>query len=128
MRIDLVFNCIKGYFLISVILWGCTGLVYRVNSKLKPDDPSRKDMHPAAIFLTPLWPVYIVFGAIIFILRATLYVFGLILFTIGLVFIRKPFILIWLSKIASKLGNKLMKINMFLFRMVFPQQKPQATQ
>jgi len=128
MKFELFLNCIKGYFLLSLILWGCTGYVYYVNSKRVSDSPLKKDMPFAATFLTPFWPVFAIVWVIIFMFRAVLYIFILILFTIGLVIIRKPFILIWLSKVATRIGNKLMKANMFLFRILFPQQKPQTTE
>ncbi|HSG41560.1 MAG TPA: hypothetical protein VLA72_00245 [Anaerolineales bacterium] len=120
--LDLLLNCIKCYIPFSLILGGCAGYAYRVNSKLTSDDPSKKDMHFVATFLTPIWPVYVVLWVFIFILRAALYIFLLILLTIGLVFIRQPFIVKWLIKVATKIGNKLMKANMLLFRLLFPQQ------
>jgi len=115
--------CIKVYIVISLIFLGFTGYAYRVNSKRKPDDPLKKDFHFAATFLTPIWPFAVVAWILIFILRAALYCIALFLFAVGLVVIRKPFILIWLNKIATKIGNKLLEANTLLIRVFFPQLK-----
>jgi hypothetical protein len=40
----------------------------------------------------------------------------LVLFTIGLMAIRKPFLFVWLDKIATKIGNKLLDANTFLIK------------
>ena len=128
MKVDLIVNCVKGYILISLILWGCTGYVYRVNSKRTPVDPLKKDFQPAAVFLTPIWPFLAVLCFFIFILRAVFYTILLILFTIGLVVVRKPFIIIWLTKLATKVGNKLLEVNTLLIRLSFPQQKIRAVE
>jgi hypothetical protein len=120
-----VIQCIKGYALISIILILFAGYAYRINSKRTSADPLRKDIHPAAVILTILWPV--VFSAWIFILilRIALYGISLSLFAIGLVVIRKPFILIWLGKLITKIGNKLLQANLLLIRVFFPQLKAQ---
>jgi hypothetical protein len=128
MNFDLIVKCIKSYILISLILWGFAGYVYRVNSKRAVDDPLKKDFHPAAVFLTPLWPFLAIIWVLTFILRAVFYGIILILFTIGLVIIRKPFILIWLIKLANKVGNKLLQANMLLIRVLFPQQKTETVE
>ena len=128
MKLDLIVYCVKSYILISLILWGFAGYVYRVNSKRTSGDSLKKDFHPAAVFLTPIWPLLAMLWVVIFILRAAFYMIMLILFTIGLVIIRKPFILIWLTRVATKVGTKLLQANMLLIRLLFPQQKPQATE
>jgi len=107
----------------SIIFLIFAGYVYRVNAKRAPDDPLKKDFHYAAVFLTPIWPFAIVAWILLFILRAALYCTALFLFAIGLVVVRKPFILIWLNKIATKTGNKLLQANMLLIRVFFPQLK-----
>lgn len=107
----------------SFIFMGFAGYVYRVNAKRTPDDPLKKDFHYAAIFFTPIWPFAVAAWILIFILRTALYCVALILFAIGLVVVRKPFILIWLHKIATKIGNKLLQANMLLIRVFFPQLK-----
>jgi len=120
---NLVFNCIKAYFYVSLFFMVSTGIAYRVNSKRKPDDPLKKDFHFAAFFLTPTWPFAVVAWISIFILRTAIYCIALFLFAVGLVVIRKPFILIWLNKVATKIGNKLLQANTLLIRIFFPQLK-----
>jgi hypothetical protein len=41
------------------------------------------------------------------------------LFTIAVLVIRKPFLLIWLDKIATKVGNKLLEANTILIQAFF---------
>jgi len=111
---------------LSLIFFGFAGYTYRVNSKRTADDSTKKDYHPAAIFLTPLWPVFLFASISLFILRAMAYSIFLVLFTIGLVVFRKPFILTWLSKIALKIGDKLLQANTLLVRLFLPQWKPRT--
>jgi len=42
--------------------------------------------------------------------------------------IRKPFLFVWLDKIATKIGNKLLEANTFLIKVVLgkPIKNPQA--
>lgn len=119
-----VLHCLEGYTLISFILLVFAGYAYHVNSKRTADDPLRKGNHPVALILTPLWPFVITVWLFIFILRTVLYGISLSLFAIGLVIIRKPFILIWLGKAVTKIGNKLLQANMLLIRIFLPQLKP----
>jgi hypothetical protein len=106
------------YFEISVVLWVCTGYAYYINSKLPEDDPNKKDFHPIAILLAPVTLPLLFFGMIsLFILKAIAYSIFLFLFTLALVIIRKPFILVWLDKIAKKIGNILLEVNTYLIRL-----------
>lgn len=108
------------YFYISLILWVCTGYAYHVNSKLAADDPKKKDFSPAAIFLAPITLPFIILGIIsLFIIKAILYGIFLVLLTLALVAVRKPFIFVWLDKIAKKIGNILLEANTFLIRLFF---------
>jgi len=117
-------NCFKGYILISLVILSCTGYVYRVNSKRTADDPKKRDYHPAAIPMSLAWPLYLLGWFILFILRALAYGVFLILFTFALVVIRKPFLFIWLDKMATKIGTIFLKANTFLIRTFFPRTNP----
>lgn len=115
-------TCCGGYFLLSMILWAFAGYAYRVNEKLPSDDSKKKNFHPAAVYLVPFtWSAFLVAYILLFILKALLYGIFLIVFTIALVAIRKPFILAWLDRIARKIGNMLLEANTFLARQLFPQ-------
>jgi len=93
--------CCGSYILLSLVLWAFAGYAYRVNSRRAADDPNKKSFHPAAIHLAPFtWPALLAVYILIFMLRALLYGVFLVLFTIALVAIRKPFILKLLDKIA----------------------------
>jgi hypothetical protein len=108
----------KGTLWFTLFLFACAGYAYRVNAKRNPDDPKKKDFHPVAILLAPFtWP-FILFGFIsIFIIRAILYGVFLVLFIFALVFIRKPFLLIWLDKIARAIGDRLLEANTYLIKL-----------
>jgi hypothetical protein len=119
-------ECCGGNVLLCIVLWAFAGYAYRVNAKRSTDDPEKRDYHPAAIILAPLtWPFFLSGLILLFVIRALLYGIFLILFTIALVVIRKPFILAWLDKIAKTVGNKLLKVNSFLARQLFPLRTPQ---
>lgn|SRR5574341_1040902 len=110
----------KGVLWLMLLIFACAGYAYRVNARRPADDPKKKIFHPGAIFLAPVtWPVFF-FGSIsIFMIKALAYGIFLILFTIALVAIRKPFLLIWLHKIATYIGDKLLEANTFLIKMAF---------
>ena len=118
------YYCLIGYFVLSLIILICTGYVYRVNAKRTADDPQKKDYHPAAVPLAVAWPLYALFWIGLFILKALAYGVFLILFTLALVFIRKPFIFKWLDKVATKIGTMFLKANTFLIRSLFQRTKP----
>lgn len=116
--------CFVGYLLISLVIYLCAGYVYRVNARRKADDPEKRDYHPAAVPLSLGWPLLVPLMVIFFVLRALAYGAFLILFTVGLVVIRKPFLLVWLMKAATKIGTMLLDANTFLIRRFFPESKP----
>ena len=116
-------RCFLGYMLISLLLWAFAGYAYLVNSRRKAGDPLKKDLHPAAVILTPFWPIVVTVSIFIFVLRTALYGISLSLFAIGLILIRKPFFLIWLGKAVTKIGNRLLQANMLLIRFFLPQFK-----
>jgi len=103
-----------------LLIFACAGYAYHVNAKRPSDDPKKKDFHPGAIFLAPFtWPFFLFAFIFIFVLRVLVYGLFLILFTIALIAIRKPFLFIWLDSIATYIGNKLLEANTFLIRIVF---------
>lgn len=112
--------CFGGYILISLIVFVSAGYVYRVNAKRTVDDPQKKDYHLLAVALTPIWPILLALWIILFCLRAAAYGMFLVLFTLALLFIRKPFLLIWLIKAANWIGHKAMKANMLIVRLIWP--------
>jgi len=119
-------NCCRSYILVSLILWGTAGYAYHANKKLPAGDPKKKDFRPLAVNLVPLtWPAILIYYfavligyLVLFILKALLYGIFLILFTIALVLIRKPFLLKWLDKIATKVGNILLEANTLLLKLL----------
>ncbi|MBK9926047.1 MAG: hypothetical protein IPP66_12245 [Anaerolineales bacterium] len=119
--------CLEGYALISLLFWAFSGFAYYVNSKQATGDPAKRDFHPAAIFMAPFWPMYLLFAAFLAMLSVIALAVFLVAFTAALVLIRKPFILVWLKKIALKIGNKLLQINTFLIRLFIPSVKPKTT-
>ena len=110
-------NCCQGYILLSLILWAFAGYAYRVNTRRSADDPKKRDFHPAAVFLAPItWPLFVLGFISLFILKAILYGIFLVVLTIALVVVRKPFIFVWLDKIATKVGNMLLEANTQLIK------------
>ena len=101
-----------------LVIIACAGYAYYANSKRADNDPKKRKYHPTAIFLAPFtFPLLILGGISIFILRALTYGVFLILFTIALIAFRKPFILTWLRKTATTIGEVLLEANTFLMRL-----------
>src|SRR5688572_2040788 len=111
--------CCPVFILLSLIIWALAGYSYRVNAKRPADDPQRKffHFHPAAVFLAPLtWPFLLFAWIVFFIFKVLAYSVFLVLFTIALLAFRKPFLLMWLDKIARKVGDILLEVNTFLLK------------
>jgi hypothetical protein len=122
------FQVCSGVFLLMLGFFACTRYAYRVNAQRPVDDPLKRKFHPGAIILAPLtWPLFLIVFVALSVIRAVLYGIFLILFTFALLAVRKPFLLTWLEKIATKVGNKLLEANTFLIKMVFgkPLENPQ---
>ena len=114
-------NCISLPVLFLLL---CMGYAYRVNARREADDPKRRDYYPGAILLALFtWPLLIFASISLFILRAVVYGIFLVLFSITLVAIRKPFLLIWLNKIFNWIGDKLLTANTFIIKLVFGELK-----
>lgn len=122
-------DCLFDYILLSLLFWAFAGHAYRVNQRLPESDPKKREFHQTAVHLTLItWPFIIFAGVIyysllavglivLFIIKALLYGVFLILFTIALIFIRKPFFLIWLEKVARMVGGMLLKANTALIKL-----------
>jgi hypothetical protein len=110
----------KSVLLLMLLIAACTGYAYLVNARRTADDPKKKDYPFGAIFLAPFtWPLFILGSISIFVIKAVSYAIFLILFTIALVAVRKPFLLIWLDKVATWVGERLLDANTFLVRAAF---------
>ena len=114
-------NCVRGCVLLSLIIFLCTGYVYRVNAGRADDDPAKKDYPLISVLLSPIsWPLFIFGSALLFIIKALTYGVFLVIFTVVMIFFRKPILFKWLDKIANKLGTMFLKANTFLIRAFFP--------
>lgn len=118
--------CFLLYAPLSLVLFAFMGYAYRVNARRSANDPLKRDYHPLAVVLFPVWPIWVAALTSLFILRALAYGVFLILFTVALIVIRKPFIFIWLEKVALFVGNKLLRANMLIVRLFFPKPAPQG--
>jgi hypothetical protein len=111
--------CCASYILLSLLLWIFAGYAYFVNDRRSPDDPEKKKFNFSAIFLAPItWPLLLIAMCGLFVLRAFLFGAFLVLFALALVTLRKPFIVIWLDKIATQIGNRLLKANTVLIELM----------
>jgi hypothetical protein len=91
-----------------------------VNLKRTADDPQKKNYYFSGIFLLPFfWPLLLISLIFVNLLRAILFGLFLVLFTLAMVFIRKPFWLVWLEKIAAKIGGRLLDVNTALIEFTF---------
>lgn len=110
----------KGLLLLMLILFLCAGYAYRVNTLRPADDPKKHNYHLGAVILAPFtWLLFFFASITIFILRVLMYTIFLIVFLVAFLAVRKPFLLVWLDKIATKVGNKLLEANTFLIKMAF---------
>lgn len=112
--------CCGTYLVLSTILAAFAGYTYWINSNRPDDDPQKKKYFLSGVFIMPFfWPLLLVGWVSFGILKAIHFGFLLIVFTLTLVFIRKPFWLPWLEKIALKIGGMLLDANSVLVRMTF---------
>jgi hypothetical protein len=104
--------------MIVVLTIACAGYAYYINSRRAEDDPQKRIYHPLGIIFAPVTlPALLLFSVSIFILRVLTYGVFLILFVIFLIVFRKPFLLTWLQKMATYIGNKLLEANTFLIKL-----------
>jgi len=101
--------CFSSYFILAIILVIFTAYAYYINSNRPADDPQKKNYYASGIFIMPfIWPILLVGWIIFVVLRAIHFGFFLVIFTLTIVLKRKPFWLVWLEKIALKIGTKLL--------------------
>lgn len=117
------------YFLSLYIpfVWGACALAYSHNIHLADDDPERRDFHIMALVLAPFTlPLIGIFWLGYIFLRTLLFslMFGclLILFPFCLIFLRSANILRRLFDAYQRIGETLLRANMFLLRLagLFP--------
>ena len=102
---------------ITLILYICTRYAYRVNAQRPDDDPRKRDFRMGASFLTLFtWPPFLLAYLTVYVLRALVYILFLILFPIILLVFRQPPQPVWLQKIATGIGDKLLEANTFLIK------------
>src|SRR5215203_4248356 len=88
----------NGLLLLMLFLFICAGYAYRINAHRSDDDPAKRTFHFSAIWLAPItWPMFLFAFLILFVIRIFMYMLVLVLFTIGLMAIRKPFLFVWLD-------------------------------
>ena len=110
----------KVFLWLTLLIFACVVYAYRVNARRPVDDPKKRYFHPVAVFLAPFtWPILLFAWIVFFIFKALSYGVFLILFTMALLAFRKPFLLVWLDKIARKVGDTLLEINTFLIRITY---------
>jgi hypothetical protein len=106
-----------GCLLLTAFLFICALYVYRVNIRRLNNDPNKQDLPFLAVLFAPItWLPLIVGLVTIFLLRAILLGVSLLLAVVGLLVIRKPFLLVWWDKIATKVGTLLLAGNTSLIR------------
>lgn len=107
-----------GMLIVSLLVAVCAIYAYSVNSRRPDDDPQKRNYHLIAIILAPItFPLFIVFSLSIFIMRVLTYGIFLILFTVALIAFRKPFLLAWLRKAATTIGDALLEANTLLIKL-----------
>lgn len=117
--------CLWVYLITSLILFLSMGYAYYVNARKPAGDPQKRDYHPLAFTLLPFWPLELSVVLVLFVLRALLYGVFLVLFTLALIFIRKPFLLMWLAKAAQYIGDRMLRLNTWIVRLFIPPPVPQ---
>ncbi|MEW6287461.1 MAG: hypothetical protein AB1509_14655 [Chloroflexota bacterium] len=125
MRDEFLRVCLWVYLITSLILFLSMGYAYYVNARKPAGDPQKRDYHPLAFTLLPFWPLELSVVLVLFVLRALLYGVFLVLFTLALIFIRKPFLLMWLAKAAQYIGDRMLRLNTWIVRLFIPPPVPQ---
>lgn len=110
----------KGSFVLLALLLLCALYAYRVNRQRPADDLQKRVYRPGAILLAPFtWPIILLAATTGFILTILFYLISLLISLFLFIVHRKPFLLIWLEKVALKIGNKLLKANTLLLDVIF---------
>ncbi len=110
-----VLRCILLFMAVALV---CAGYTYYIDSKRSNDDPQKRHYSALAVLFAPVtWPLLFAFSICIFLMRVLIYGVFLVLCVIALIIFRKPFILQWLHKIATSVGDKLLQANTLLIRL-----------
>jgi len=108
---------LKCLIVVILLIIMCAAYAYSIDSKRSADDPKKRNYHPLAILLAPVtFPVLLVLSISLFILKVLVYGVFTVLFILALIFVRKPFLLEVIQKIAIRIGNRLMEANTMLVR------------
>lgn len=104
-----------GIILLMAAIMACAFYAYHVDSRRREDDPKKKNYHPLAILLAPITgPILLILIVSLFLLRVAMYGIFMVLFILALIFVRKPFILDALRKLATAVGDRLLEANSIL--------------
>jgi hypothetical protein len=107
-HLDVVFTCF-GAFWIFFLAIGFT--VYKANAHRPANDPKKRNIHPFAVLLVPLVIILsIPLTITIFIFATTLFTAFIPLFAILLVAFRLPFLFVWWRRLATFVGEPLLRI------------------
>ena len=106
--------------ILLLILLACMLYTYIANQYRTPDDPKKKSYHPfASVLALFTFHIFITLAIILFVLRALLFAGFLVIFSILLLSLRKPFLFQLWHKFATSIGDPLLKANTYLIRMAF---------
>lgn len=109
-----------GTFLFVILAVACAAYAYYVDTQRTEDDPKKHNYQPLAVVLAPVTvPLFILLSISIFILRALLVGLLLILFPFALIAVRETFLFRWLHRVMTSLGNKLLKANTILLKLLW---------
>ncbi len=98
-----------GFLPFLLLAMACAGYAYHVDAQRPADDPQKRNYHPLGIVFAPITiPIFVIGSISIFVLKVLLYGVFLILFPVVLIVARKPFLLQWLARKATAIGNKLL--------------------
>jgi len=106
----------QSYLVLTPILAVCVWYSYRVDKILASNTNKRQKYSAFPIVYIPFWPLFLLAWAIVFMLKSMAYGVFIILFAVALTIIRKPFILIWLKKMALKVGDAYLTATSFIFK------------
>ncbi|HLO28666.1 MAG TPA: hypothetical protein VK249_06010 [Anaerolineales bacterium] len=113
-HLDLLFKCIVGLILFATV---CAGYAYYVNARRSKDDPGKRNYHPAAILFARITlPAFLLFSIAIFILKVLAYGIFLLVFAFTILIVRKSFLLTWLHKTMTAIGNISLEANTLLIK------------
>ncbi|HUG34008.1 MAG TPA: hypothetical protein VMJ90_04515 [Anaerolineales bacterium] len=111
-------NCCVGYLVISTLVWMFSSYAYLDNRRREINDPEQKDYDLRAVFFAPFtWPFLLFGGAVFTIIKAVFFGVFLLVFSLAVAVIRKPFFWPLIEPIVSRIGRRLLKANTFLVRL-----------